>query len=74
MIEIDAIGLICPLPVLKLEKALRRMAPGEVLRITTTDPVAVIDIPHAVADQGHALLTTEETEGTHIWTIRKGAR
>jgi tRNA 2-thiouridine synthesizing protein A len=73
MIKVDAIGLICPLPVLKLEKTLRGMAPGDVMRISTTDPVAVIDIPHACSDQGHTLLKTEESGGTHFWTIRKGA-
>lgn len=72
MKDIDAIGLICPLPVLRLEKALRGMATGDILQITTTDPVAVIDIPHACADQGHLLLKIETNGDTHIWTIQKG--
>ena len=44
--DIDAIGLLCPLPVLKAAKRIRTMAPGTVLRLRADDPAAVIDVPH----------------------------
>jgi len=43
---VDAAGYRCPMPVLLLERALRRMAPGERIRIVADDPVAAVDIPH----------------------------
>ena len=43
---LDAIGLLCPLPVLKARKRLLTMQPGAVLRLVATDPAAVIDVPH----------------------------
>ncbi|MGB0497214.1 MAG: sulfurtransferase TusA family protein [Rubricella sp.] len=70
--EIDARGLICPLPVLRLRKRLQAHGPGAVVRIMTTDPVAVVDIPHFCAEEGHEILSREDREGEHGWTIRKG--
>lgn len=57
--HIDARGLLCPLPVLKLRKVLQKMATGQVLEIVTTDPVAAIDIPHFCTQDGHDLLETQ---------------
>lgn len=54
--DIDAIGLLCPLPVLKARKRLLAMKTGEVLRLTASDPAAVIDVPHFCAEAGHRLL------------------
>jgi TusA-related sulfurtransferase len=39
-IEIDAIGLKCPLPVLRLQKRLAALAPGQVARLRASDPMA----------------------------------
>jgi tRNA 2-thiouridine synthesizing protein A len=54
--DIDAIGLLCPLPVLKARKRLLAMKAGEVLRLVASDPAAVIDVPHFCAESGHTLL------------------
>ncbi|MCW8842777.1 MAG: sulfurtransferase TusA family protein, partial [Rhodobacteraceae bacterium] len=47
--EIDAIGLICPLPVLKLRKRMKPLPAGARVRLLATDPAAVIDVPHFCA-------------------------
>lgn len=54
--DLDAMGLLCPLPVLKARKRLKAMAPGQVLRLVATDPAAVIDVPHFCAEQGYDFL------------------
>jgi len=51
-LEIDARGLRCPLPVVKMEAALRRLSPGQKLKITADDPIAAVDLPH-FANEGH---------------------
>ena len=51
---IDALGLRCPLPVIRLEAALRAAAPGQRVAIRTDDPIASVDVPHAAASGGHA--------------------
>lgn len=51
---LDVRGLKCPLPVIRMEAALRRMPPGGELRILADDPVALVDIPHFAREGGHA--------------------
>jgi tRNA 2-thiouridine synthesizing protein A len=69
--ELDATGLLCPLPVLKARKRLAALAPGAVLRLLADDPAAVIDVPHFCAEQGHALLA-QAGDAPGIYLIRKG--
>jgi tRNA 2-thiouridine synthesizing protein A len=70
--EIDAAGLLCPLPVLRARKRLRAMAPGQVLRLIATDPAAVIDVPHFCAEAGHDLIGTESAGDAQVYLIRCG--
>jgi tRNA 2-thiouridine synthesizing protein A len=70
--EIDARGLLCPLPVLKARKRLLALPPGAVLRLLADDPAAVVDIPHFCAEAGHALVGHAELEGCRAWLIRRG--
>ncbi|AMY69102.1 sulfurtransferase TusA family protein [Frigidibacter mobilis] len=71
-LEIDARGLLCPLPVLKVRKALLGLPPGAVLRLWASDPMARIDIPHFCAEAGHELLAAEDAGGGQVFTIRRG--
>lgn len=59
---LDARGLKCPLPVLKLEKRLESLASGASLSLLATDPIAKIDIPLYCRQQGHACTTSAEGE------------
>ena len=73
--QLDAVGLRCPLPVLKARKRLAGLAPGAVLWMRADDPVAPIDVAHFCAEQGHALVSeTEEANGVRLFGIRKGGR
>lgn len=69
--ELDAIGLLCPLPVLKARKRLSALASGEVLVMKTDDPAAVIDVPHYCAEAGHEILDVQENGLQMTWRIRK---
>ena len=70
--DLDATGLLCPLPVLKARKRLLALSPGEVLRLRTDDPAAVVDVPHFCAEAGHALIETRADGAAEIYVIRKG--
>ena len=59
---LDARGLKCPLPLLKLEKRLESLASGASLSLLATDPIAKIDIPLYCRQQGHACTTSAEGE------------
>ena len=71
---LDAVGLRCPLPVLKARKRLADMASGAVLRLCADDPAAPIDVAHFCAENGHALLEESATgDGGWAFRIRKGS-
>ncbi|ABF64191.1 sulfurtransferase TusA family protein [Ruegeria sp. TM1040] len=70
---LDAIGLLCPLPVLKARKRLQPLREGGVLRILADDPAAIIDVPHFCAEAGHEFLGMEEQDSHQVYLIRKGA-
>lgn len=71
-LDIDARGLLCPLPVLKVRKALIGLPPGAVVRLLATDPAAWIDVPHFCAEAGHTLLSAEEQGPDKHFLIRRG--
>ncbi|MCJ2134571.1 sulfurtransferase TusA family protein [Methylobacterium sp. J-026] len=58
-IALDLSGLKCPLPVLRTRKALRRLPAGRSLVVTCTDPLAMIDIPNLVREEGARLDAAE---------------
>ena len=66
---VDARGLKCPLPVLKLEKALAGTGAGERLTVLATDPVARIDIALYCRQHGHELTMSEEGAVTRFEII-----
>lgn len=69
--EIDAAGLLCPLPVLRLRKRLLGMQPGQVARLLATDPAAVIDVPHFCAETGHELIAQADLgDGLREYLVR----
>ena len=69
---LDAVGLLCPLPVLKARKRLKAMKEGQVLRVMANDPAAVIDFPHFCTEQGHTLLFQEHPGDVSIYYLQKG--
>lgn len=69
--ELDATGLLCPLPVLKARKRLKKMGKGQVLKMLADDPAAIVDVPHFCSEQGHKLLQ-QSVEGTiQIYFLQK---
>lgn len=73
MIEVDARGHRCPVPTLRLRRALEGCAPGEAVRLLADDPLARIDVPHFVREAGHDLLEVAEAPGGGAaFTVRRG--
>ncbi|MBV8524046.1 MAG: sulfurtransferase TusA family protein [Acetobacteraceae bacterium] len=70
---LDAKGLSCPLPVLRANRELRGLAPGERLRVLATDRAAVGDFQAFCRETGHALLAWSEEGGTFSFLIRRRA-
>lgn len=67
---LDVRGLMCPLPVLKARKVLKRLGPGVTLAVLATDPASVIDFRHFCETTPFALLGWRERAGTYSFRIR----
>ncbi len=68
--EIDARGLLCPLPVLKLRKRLSQLSAGAQITMLADDPAAVIDVPHFCNESGHILVSITEADDHQIYLVR----
>jgi tRNA 2-thiouridine synthesizing protein A len=58
--HLDARGLLCPLPVIRTQDAVARLAPGTTLEILATDPGALHDIRAWCRVNGHSYLDDAE--------------
>ncbi len=67
---LDARGLACPLPVLKAKKAIRKLAPGDPLKVLSTDPGSVADFQTFCEVTGHSLESQSEADGVFEFLIR----
>jgi tRNA 2-thiouridine synthesizing protein A len=70
-LEVDASGLNCPLPLLRLKKALMEVQSGDVIKIIATDPAAHLDIGVYVDQTGHQLLELTKEVNVQVFFIRK---
>ena len=68
---LDVKGMSCPLPVLRANRSLRAMAPGERLRVLATDRAAVADFKAFCQETGHALIAMSEESGVLSFVIRR---
>ncbi len=72
-LHVDAMGLQCPLPVLKLQKALRGLKPGDLASLAATDPASRIDVPHFCNQSGHTLIASSEADGVFNYLVECGS-
>nr|WP_068084324.1 sulfurtransferase TusA family protein [Pseudovibrio stylochi] len=71
MIELDLLGLKCPLPVMKTRQRLARLQKGDLLKVLVSDPMTQIDIPHMCQQDGYELIDKQTTEKNIIFVIRR---
>ena len=72
--QVDASGLLCPLPLLKAKQALAGLGDGQVLRVISTDPSSVKDFKSYAKQTGHALEMVSEEQGKFYFLLRKVAK
>ncbi len=72
--HLDLTGLKCPLPVLRTRKALRALSAGAEIEVSCTDPMAAIDIPNTVREEGDSLIEQRTDAARLFFRIRRGVR
>lgn len=69
---IDARGLNCPLPVLRLNKLLRGLPAGAEIVLLATDRAALRDVPAYCAAHGHAVRVSEADSCLTFTVVKAG--
>lgn len=68
---VDARGHRCPVPTLRLRRALEPLAAGARVRLLADDPMAKIDVPHFAAQQGFVVIEAKEEAGALSFVVAK---
>ncbi len=70
-LEVDASGLNCPLPLLRLKKALMEIECAQIVKIIATDPAAHLDIGVYTEQTGHQIVEYLKQDDMQIFYIKK---
>jgi tRNA 2-thiouridine synthesizing protein A len=68
---VDARGHRCPMPTLRLRRALEPLPQGARVELWADDPLARIDVPHFASQAGLTVLGLREEGRTLVFTIEK---
>ena len=68
---LDCKGLLCPMPIVKLGKAIRELDPGQVLLLETTDPGSIPDVAAWSKSAGHPILSQDKVGPVMRFGIQK---
>ena len=71
-VRVDACGLQCPGPILKMKKTMDTLASGERVEITSTDPGFPRDAAAWCSSTGNQLISKDTSGGKSIVVIEKG--
>ena len=72
IVEVDARRLFCPLPVIRLQNSINKNPPGTRVRIVSTDPGSMNDIPTWCRINGHQVLESVERDREFVFLVQKG--
>lgn len=68
---LDCRGLLCPLPIIRLSKAVKTVDVGAVVELLATDPGSVPDMEAFEKQTGHTILERSETQGTFRFLVQR---
>ena len=68
---LDVKGLLCPLPIVKLGKAMKELDPKQVVLLETTDPCSIPDVAAWARSTGNAVLGQETVDKVMRFWVEK---
>jgi len=71
-VTLDTKGLLCPMPIVKLAKAVKLMEASQVILLEATDPGAVPDVAAWAKNTGNPVLHQETVDKVMRFWIQKG--
>ena len=69
--EVDCSGMLCPMPVVKVSKAMKVLESAQVLKLIATDPGAPPDMEAWSRQTGNELLRSTIEDGKFVFLFRK---
>ncbi|MCJ7625874.1 MAG: sulfurtransferase TusA family protein [Anaerolineaceae bacterium] len=69
--NLDLNGLLCPIPVVKLAKAIKGVEIGQTIEAVATDPGVLADIPAWCRSTGNELVSMDRENKTIKFLVRK---
>ena len=69
--SVDALGLSCPMPIVKAALAIKTIASGDLLEVLATDPGSVKDFAAWSKTTGHQLVEQSVDAGVYRFVLRR---
>ena len=69
--NLDLKGLLCPIPVVKMAKAIKGLELGQTIEAIATDPGVLADIPAWCRSTGNDLVSMDRENKTIKFLVRK---
>lgn len=71
-LSLDFKGLLCPMPVVKIAQAMKKIEIGETVEAVATDPGVTADIPAWARSSGNELVSLEKVDKEFRFVVRRG--
>lgn len=68
--ELDCKGLSCPLPIIKIKKAIGELSSGQVVKMIATDPGSSADMDSWANRTGHEIVDKEKNNDEFIFYVK----
>jgi tRNA 2-thiouridine synthesizing protein A len=68
---LDLKGLLCPLPVVKIAQAVKKVNVGDLVEATATDPGVLADIPAWARTSGNEVVTMERGDKIIRFVVKR---
>ncbi|MEP4487224.1 sulfurtransferase TusA family protein [Marinobacter alexandrii] len=73
IVEVDAQGLDCPMPLLMAKRALNAVGAGDCIRIVCTDQGSIRDFDVFCVQSGHIMVESNAEDGIYTYLLKKTA-
>jgi len=70
-ISLDLKGLSCPIPIAKTARAMKELAPGQLIQVFATDPGSLPDFKAWSRSTGNPLVESGEEGGVYRFVLKK---
>jgi tRNA 2-thiouridine synthesizing protein A len=68
---LDLKGLLCPIPIVKMAKAIKEVEVGQLIEAYATDPGVMADIPAWCRSTGNEMVTLEKLDKQFHFLVRR---